>query len=352
MDCELANVAPFSDFTSRAGVVAQLVEHHNGIEVLSQQRLTTRNPSSIQTSPQRFCGYQIWGKMGENLSAQEWTLAFAIERMLERKARLNLRATYLTGLRQYLSIFARGREQTPISEITHVELETWFDGRHEAHSSQQSNLGRLSALFIFCKRRGIIESNPCDLVERVRVDKHPPKILTVAESRMLLECVSREHPKRLAYFVLCLLAGVRPIEATRLTREKIDLVRGTIRVDSDVSKVRTLRYIHLMPAAAAYLKLALEIHDALLPISRATQKRWVRDMRDRMKFAAWPSDILRKTFASYLISEWQDAARVSLEMGNSPGVLLRFYRELVTREQAEEFWSIRPLNTQQLEMNL
>ncbi|MCP5523587.1 MAG: hypothetical protein H7A46_18775 [Verrucomicrobiales bacterium] len=63
-------------------------------------------------------------------------------------------------------------------------------------------------------------------------------------------------------------------------------------------------------------------------------------MRDRLGFKAWPQDVLRHTAASQLLALRKDAAAVALELGNSPQVLLTHYRELVTREQAAEFWGI------------
>jgi hypothetical protein len=35
-------------------------------------------------------------------------------------------------------------------------------------------------------------------------------------------------------------------------------------------------------------------------------------------------------------------AAVAPELGNNPQILLTDYRELVTREQAGEFWNLRP----------
>ena len=42
------------------------------------------------------------------------------------------------------------------------------------------------------------------------------------------------------------------------------------------------------------------------------------------------------------LAQTQDAAKVALELGNSPAMLFKHYRELVTPEAAEEWFSIRP----------
>jgi hypothetical protein len=58
---------------------------------------------------------------------------------------------------------------------------------------------------------------------------------------------------------------------------------------------------------------------------------------------AWPNNGLRHSFASYHLAHLGDAARLALELGHTNQELLfRHYRELVTPDQAEKYWSIRP----------
>ncbi len=39
---------------------------------------------------------------------------------------------------------------------------------------------------------------------------------------------------------------------------------------------------------------------------------------------------------------FRDAGKVAKELGNSAGILLRHYHELMYRETAEKFWGLRP----------
>ena len=56
----------------------------------------------------------------------------------------------------------------------------------------------------------------------------------------------------------------------------------------------------------------------------------------------WRQNALRHSFASYRLAQVQDAAKVALEMGNSPEKLFRHYRELVMPTAAEQWFSIHP----------
>ena len=56
----------------------------------------------------------------------------------------------------------------------------------------------------------------------------------------------------------------------------------------------------------------------------------------------WRQNALRHSYASYRLAEIQDAAKVALELGNSPEKLFKHYRELVTPDAAKEWFSIVP----------
>ena len=56
----------------------------------------------------------------------------------------------------------------------------------------------------------------------------------------------------------------------------------------------------------------------------------------------WPQNVLRHSFISYRLAKLQDVNQVALEAGNSPAIVFKHYRELVTEEAAEEWFSIMP----------
>jgi hypothetical protein len=56
----------------------------------------------------------------------------------------------------------------------------------------------------------------------------------------------------------------------------------------------------------------------------------------------WPHNGLRHSFASYRLAAVKSAAQVALEMGNSPAMIFRNYREVVTEKQAAAWFAIDP----------
>ena len=129
------------------------------------------------------------------------------------QVRANFRPRYLTSLRQYLNLFARGREDWLVAAITVCTVEEWFASRIEALTTQRANMGRLASLFTFCVRRGWMALNPCDALDKARLDPKPPRILSVEEARTVLTTCRAESPKLMPWLALGLFCGLRPEEA-------------------------------------------------------------------------------------------------------------------------------------------
>jgi integrase len=283
---------------------------------------------------------QVWEGYRNGTRAdpiQGRTLRQAIDETVAAKTASNLRPRYVDSLRIYLDLFARGRETLPVDAITVADIERWFSERREAPSTKASNLGRLSALFALSTRRSYCTENPCERVERVTVERRPPAILTPEQTANALSDARQRMPRFVPWLALALFAGIRPEELDKLRWSDVDLKAGIVTIDAAASKVRQRRIVQLMPVAREWLKLGGD-----LPLPQVTRRRCIRHLRGTLGFEAWPQDILRHTAASYLLAHHQDAGKVAAELGNSAGILLRHYKELVPRAEARKFWNLTP----------
>ena len=273
------------------------------------------------------------GAMGD--SRPVITINQAINELVAAKLAANRRPTYVRALKFYLKQFARGRDEHPIHAFERPEVESWFRDRIEAPVSRKTGMQLLSVLFEFSIRAGYRESNPISKMDRVSVDRHPPRILTPKEARKILTFAKRHMRWRLPQLILGLYAGIRPAEISRLYWKNVNLDRGYVIIDAAAAKTRQRRVVHLDPKAVAWLKNCQGIRSHR-PIGSLCTK-WKR-LIERNCGIKWDQGLLRHSAASYLLAKLQDAGRVSRILGNSEGVMLTHYAELVSPEDCRRFW--------------
>lgn len=237
-----------------------------------------------------------------------------------------------------LTQFAADAGNVPVAEVQVDRVAAWVDAPAST-ASRATRLNRVSTLFSFAVRRGWCAQNPVTRLERITVDRHPPRILSADESARLLSVCG---PSIRPWVVLGLFAGLRPSEAEAMDWSAIRVFgdRPTLTVDAAASKVRRRRIVPLLPSACAWL--SMDRAESGPVVSSHSTLRRARREAARASGIEWSADVLRHTYASMRMGSGANAADVAGEMGNSPGILLTHYRELVTCESAERFWKIRP----------
>ena len=133
-----------------------------------------------------------------------------------------------------------------------------------------------------------------------------------------------------------------------------------IEVAAEKAKTASRRLVPILPPLRKWLlplkKAAGRVIEfgSYTPFDRARSrfcKSGIKTRGREIEFQ-WKSNALRHSFASYRLADIKDAARVALEMGNSPSMLFRNYRELVTEKQATEWFSVLPKATRAVEKAL
>lgn len=285
-----------------------------------------------------------------NFQKERMVAVSLINEMLEAKALSNRSQPYLTSLRQMLVQFSKGRERSKIDEITTATIESWL-AKYQNPYTRQTWLNRFNTLFSFAKRRGYVKVNPCDAIERIKIDRAIPKIFTPEQAEYLLVMAPA---KMRAYLVLGMYCGLRPEEisapkpkgkpAKRLQWESVNLETKTIAAFGK----RRPRLVPLEPKAVQLLAVLRKPTGPIAP-SLSVIKRERKKLRALFGWSQWPKDILRKSAASYLTALKKDTGIVKTILGNSEGILWRHYLTPVTDADCQKFWRVeQPTPTSQL----
>jgi len=260
------------------------------------------------------------------------TVSQCIAELIAAKRAGNRREVYLKSLSHYLTRFARNRELVPVADVTTEDIEAWLI-QFPLPYSRQTWLNRISTLFSFAVRRGHCDKNPCDRIERVTIDRKPPKILTPAEAETLLRMVPNVCRP---YLILGMFAGIRPDELMRLAWDDVDLETKTVKVDG---KTRRRRIVPLELKTVALLA-ACPLRRGSIAPSAGVVRSFKRAARAVLGWLAWPKDVLRHTAASYLLAAHKDAGKVALWLGNSEKILMSHYHEPVRNDDSGRFWGL------------
>jgi integrase len=244
---------------------------------------------------------------------------------------------YLGDLRVRLGRFVATFGEQMIAGISVSRIEEWLRGLGVGPVTRNTFRRRLAALFNFAKRRGYITENPVADVEKAKEPETEIAILSVGELARLLECASSEM---LPFWTIGAFAGLRRAEIERLTWNEIDFEAGVVEVKASKAKTASRRLVTIQPNLGKWLAPYRTRAGRVCPVS-LQQK--INEDRERAKLRAeWPANGLRHSFGSYHLAQFNDTAKLALEMGNSPGAIFRHYRQLVRPKQAALYWKIAP----------
>ena len=159
-----------------------------------------------------------------------------------------------------------------------------------------------------------------------------PEIHSPSQVRHILETARRMDLNAMRCLAVKYFAGLRTSEATALEEKEIG--ERFIEVTAVKAKTRRRRLVTIQPALAAWLKFGGE-----LPFRQVNN-------RLRAVYAAagifCPRNVARHSFVSYHLAAFHSAGKTALEAGHTEAMLFAHYREIVTPDQAAEFWAIFP----------
>jgi len=243
---------------------------------------------------------------------------------------------HLDDLRVRLNRFAQTFGEQNAATIETRQIDDWLRGLKLSAQSRNNYRTVINNLFNFAVSRGYATTNPAERAAKAKVVRGAPEILTCTQAVALLNACEADT---LPFVAISLFAGLRAAEMERLDWAEIDLAGGHIEVKSAKSKTGSRRLIPISKNLAAWIQPLARLNGPVAPLA-------LRDRLDAAKaragFEKWPANAMRHSYASYRLAECADAARVSLEMGNSPQMIFAHYRELVKPKDAKRYWQIKP----------
>lgn len=278
---------------------------------------------------------------------QQKALAEAIAEYVATKREAHVR-TLLSGrqlrsIENELEALKKKFPKGPVSQFTPAVLVPHLERGKHSLKTYNNRRGILSTFFKFAFQKDWVVTNPIEKTPHHRINHRRGSAVTIPAEKAakLMEFVEGyEGGEMVPYFAICLFAGIRPCirfgEITKLQRESVKLETKVIHIEPEVSKVRMKRLVTIQPNLAAWLKAYPLDKFSITPPNAVNMHR-----RICKKFGL-SHDVLRHTFISMFVAKFRSMGEAALQAGNSEAIIRKHYLDLKSKEEAEEFFGIRP----------
>jgi integrase len=258
-----------------------------------------------------------------------------IDEFLKAKAEDNLSIGYrlqLSGSIKRFSVAFPG----DILTIKSGDIDRWLRSLNHPPVTRNSLHRCVKVFFSFAKSRSYLPQSEPTAPELVPIVKEVQTKTEIFQPSEMVKLVGAASSEELGPLAIGAFAGLRMAEIHRLEWKAVDLDRRIITLRADQAKTASRRIVPISDNLAAWIE-----H---LPREGKVVKNTGLDLTkltDRLGMK-WPRNALRHSYISYRLAIVKDAAKVALEAGNSPDIIFKHYRELVTEPEANEWFSIMP----------
>ena len=209
----------------------------------------------------------------------------------------------------------------PICQVT---TKSWW-GSLDAMGAGNTARRKVGVFLNWCLQQGFI----AEAVKIPGKPSYPKGDIEILSNKDVSSLIKSCPSDLLGHIWLCLCLGLRVAEA-----EKVDhlSVKGNyLIVGANAAKTKSRRVLDMPEHHGRY---------ASLIRPQVNLKKRMLSLRDESGITNWPRNVMRHTAASHWLNRLQSAEAAALHLGNSPVMLHRHYKALVTKDESEEFFAI------------
>jgi len=280
------------------------------------------------------------------------TVKEVVDELVDAKERAGKSEIYTKELRRRLGKFAQAF-QLRLSLITGKQVEDFIRAMGVAGRTQNNYRQLINTLFRFAVKRGYLPKDHDEMsaVELADNDSGEIEVFNPLELRKLFNaCLTsvqergkwRDREAMIPYLAIAAFCGLRSAEIARLDWSEVHLTGAEHFIEVKAAKAKTAsrRTVPISENCARWLAPFLQESGRVCPFERPDKQCFY--YLGPAAGLEWKHNGLRHSFISYRLAHIKNVHQVSLEAGNSPQMVFKHYRQLVSETQATEWFGIVP----------
>lgn len=288
---------------------------------------------TVTITEKEYDRFMEW-KAAEDEKKATMTVAEAVDKFVEaRLVEGSVSNQHISGSKSRLRMFAQ-ECNVRVGELTKEMVAKYIASRNGNETTKKNHMIAINMFMGFCVKEGITK-NPL----RIEIPKAKPAPVEVIRPEHM-ELIIRKWPTN--GLILIYLGGAFGIRSAEIARLRLGNLREDgIVLDVDITKTakrRLIPYRHVSRERLLELCGERGVIDHIYNLKGA-MGYYFTDTSNR-KGIPWVRNGLRHSWCSYSMALSGDPSTVSYEAGNSPTILGRNYLNLVTKRDAEEYFSV------------
>ena len=277
-----------------------------------------------------------------NLNAPQKTVAECCAEMIAAKRADGLSHRHVKDLDNRCGTFSKSFSCN-IGNVNDTDISGWLRGLDVSGRTRNNYRMAIISLFKFAVAQGYIPKDHLDS-DKIASAKKRTGAIEIFSPNQIAALLAGADDETRPFIALGAFAGLRSSEIERLDWSNIDLQRNYVTV-----------HAHKGTAQRRLVPILTNLREWLLPIAKPEGQLW-RFKNTQKPIARltkktgipWKTNALRHSFISYRVAQIQNVAQVALECGNSPTMIFRNYRELVKPSDAESWFAIAPVKSENI----
>src|SRR6516162_7997077 len=243
-----------------------------------------------------------------------------------------------------------------VSEIRTEDLRSWLLGLPLAAKTRNKHRGYVGQIFGLAVDYGYASENPLRKIKKF--NERSSEVngdITVLSAEQTEKLFRAANPEVIPFLTLSFFAGIRRATLERLDWSDVRFNEKRVVVPSFKGKKQERYRVTLSENALKWLKPHVRESGSILVRAKA-MNGFSKEMRRPIETATrrvileaatkagvtLPDNAGRHTFISMHVAHYENLEKTALEANNSTKIIRETYLDIVTREEAERFWNIRP----------